>query len=110
GVQTCALPIFLALHGIKSGNIAQSAQMFLEIEQDYQITRDPVLISTEDNVVVLIKKNWDEYLQARYPQEEQQTEAQTQQTQSAQQAEQPKQRTRLVQRPTERQSLQQQQQ
>lgn len=62
--------VFLVLHGIKSGNIAQSAQMYLEIEQLYQITRDPVLISTEDYVVVLIKKNWDEYLRARYPQEE----------------------------------------
>lgn len=58
---------FLVLHGIKSGNIAQSAQMYLEIEKNYQITRDPVLISTEDYVVVLIKKNWDEYLKARYP-------------------------------------------
>lgn len=61
--------VFLVLHGIKSGNIAQSAQMYLEIEQEYQITRDPVLISTDDYVVVLIKKNWDEYLKARYPQE-----------------------------------------
>lgn len=70
--------VFLVLHGIKSGNLAQSAQMYLEIEQMYQITRDPVLISTEDYVVVLIKKNWDAYLRARYPQEEQeQPEEQT---------------------------------
>lgn len=112
--------VFLVLHGIKSGNIAQSAQMYLEIEQNYQITRDPVLISTEDYVVVLIKKNWDEYLQARYPQEEQPEEEQTEvQAQSIRQAETPlqeqqeeksQQQTQPVQRPTERQRLQQNQQ
>lgn len=60
--------MFLVLHGIKSGNLAQSAQMYLEIEKDYGITQAPVLISTDDYSVVLVKKNWEEYMQARFPQ------------------------------------------
>lgn len=55
--------IFFVLHGVKSGNIAKSAQMYLEIEKEYNVKQTPVLISTEDYAVVLIKKNWEEYVQ-----------------------------------------------
>lgn len=58
--------MFLVLHGIKSGNLAKSAQMYLEIEKDYGITQTPVLISSDDYSVVLIKKNWDAYMQTRF--------------------------------------------
>jgi len=58
--------MFLVIHGIKSGNIAKSAQVYLEIERDYQIKENPVLISSDDYGVVLIKKNWDEYMKSRY--------------------------------------------
>lgn len=54
--------IFFVLHGVKSGNIAKSAQMYLELESEYGIKLNPVLISTEDYAVVLIKKNWEEYI------------------------------------------------
>ena len=54
--------IFFVLHGVKSGNIAKSAQMYLELESEYNIKQSPVLISTDDYGVVLIKKNWDEYV------------------------------------------------
>lgn len=54
--------IFFVLHGVKSGNIAKSAQMYLELEADYSIKQNPVLISTDDYGVVLIKKNWEEYI------------------------------------------------
>lgn len=54
--------IFFVLHGVKSGNIAKSAQMYLELEGTYGIKQSPVLISTDDFGVVLIKKNWDEYV------------------------------------------------
>ncbi|UUV22504.1 type IX secretion system periplasmic lipoprotein PorW/SprE [Paenimyroides aestuarii] len=54
--------IFFVLHGVKSGNIAKSAQMYLELESDYGIKQNPVLISTDDYGVVLIKKNWEEYI------------------------------------------------
>ncbi len=54
--------IFFVLHGVKSGNIAKSAQMYLELESDYNIKQNPVLISTDDYGVVLIKKNWEEYV------------------------------------------------
>ena len=54
--------IFFVLHGVKSGNIAKSAQMYLELESDYNIKQSPVLISTDDYGVVLIKKNWEEYI------------------------------------------------
>lgn len=54
--------IFFVLHGVKSGNIAKSAQMYLELESDYNIKQNPVLISTDDYGVVLIKKNWEEYI------------------------------------------------
>lgn len=57
--------MFLVLHGVKSGNIAKSAQMYLEISKDYGIKKSPVLISSEDYAVVLIKKNWDEYLKTQ---------------------------------------------
>lgn len=53
--------IFFVLHGVKSGNIAKSAQMYLELDSDYGLTQTPVLISTDDYAVVLIKKNWEEY-------------------------------------------------
>ena len=53
--------IFFVLHGVKSGNLAKSAQMYLELEGNYGIKQTPVLISTDDYGVVLIKKNWDEY-------------------------------------------------
>lgn len=54
--------VFFVLHGVKSGNIAKSAQMYLELESDYNIKQNPVLISTDDYSVVLIKKNWEEYI------------------------------------------------
>lgn len=54
--------MFLVLHGVKSGNLARSAQMYLEISDEYGVKKDPVLISSDDYGVVLIKKNWDEYL------------------------------------------------
>ena len=54
--------IFFVLHGVKSGNIAQSAQMYLELESEYEIKQNPELISTDDYAVVLIKKNWEEYI------------------------------------------------
>jgi len=54
--------IFFVIHGVKSGNIAKSAQMYLELESEYGIKQTPVLISTDDYGVVLIKKNWDEYV------------------------------------------------
>ncbi|WLD23585.1 tetratricopeptide repeat protein [Flavobacterium dauae] len=54
--------IFFVLHGVKSGNIAKSAQMYLELESEYGIKLNPVLISTDDYGVVLIKKNWEEYI------------------------------------------------
>lgn len=54
--------IFFVIHGVKSGNIAKSAQMYLELESDYGIKLNPVLISTDDYGVVLIKKNWEEYI------------------------------------------------
>ncbi len=54
--------IFLVLHGVKSGNIAKSAQMYLELDKEYGIKQNPVLISTDDYGVILIKKNWDEYM------------------------------------------------
>ncbi|MBA5792019.1 tetratricopeptide repeat protein [Flavobacterium sp. xlx-214] len=54
--------IFFVLHGVKSGNIAKSAQMYLELDKEYGIKQSPVLISTDDYGVVLIKKNWDEYV------------------------------------------------
>lgn len=54
--------IFFVLHGVKSGNIAKSAQMYLELEGNYGIKQTPVLISTDDFGVVLIKKNWEEYI------------------------------------------------
>ncbi len=53
--------IFLVLHGVKSGNIAKSAQMYLELDSEYGLSQTPVLISTDDYAVVLIKKNWEEY-------------------------------------------------
>lgn len=53
--------IFFVLHGVRSGNIAKSAQMYLELESDYQVQQTPVLISTDDYAVVLIQKNWEEY-------------------------------------------------
>jgi len=53
--------IFFVLHGVKSGNIAKSAQMYLELDSDYGLAQTPVLISTDDYAVVLIKKNWEEY-------------------------------------------------
>ena len=59
--------MFFVLHGVKSGNIAKSAQMYLEISGDYGITKSPVLISSDDYGVVLIKKNWDEYLKTQQP-------------------------------------------
>ncbi|HUH25545.1 MAG TPA: hypothetical protein VLY87_02870 [Flavobacterium sp.] len=55
--------IFFVLHGVKSGNIAKSAQMYLEIEKEYKVKQAPVLISTDDYGVVLIKKNWQEYVE-----------------------------------------------
>lgn len=54
--------IFFVLHGVKSGNIAKSAQMYLELDKEYGIKQSPVLISTDDYGVVLIKKNWEEYV------------------------------------------------
>ena len=57
--------MFLVLHGVKSGNIAKSAQMYLEISSDYGITKSPVLISSEDYGVVLIKKNWEMFLKTQ---------------------------------------------
>jgi len=54
--------IFFVIHGVKSGNIAKSAQMYLELESEYNIKQNPVLISTDDYGVVLIKKNWEEYV------------------------------------------------
>ncbi len=71
--------MFLVLHGIKSGNLAKSAQMYLEIEKDYGITQSPVLISSDDYAVVLIKKNWPEYIKARYPQNTNNTSANAEQ-------------------------------
>lgn len=59
--------MFFVLHGVKSGNIAKSAQMYLEISNDYGIKKTPTLISSEDYGVVLIKKNWDEYLKTQLP-------------------------------------------
>lgn len=57
--------MFLVVHGIKSGNLAKSAQIYLEIDQQYGIKREPILISSNDYAVVLIKKNWKEYLDSR---------------------------------------------
>src|SRR5690606_7959023 len=54
--------IFFVIHGVKSGNIAKSAQMYLELEAEYGLKQNPVLISTDDYAVVLIKKNWEEYI------------------------------------------------
>lgn len=54
--------MFFVLHGVKSGNLAKSAQMYLEISGDYGIKNSPVLISSDDYGVVLIKKNWNDYL------------------------------------------------
>jgi len=59
--------MFFVLHGVKSGNLAKSAQMYLEISGDYGIKKTPTLISSEDYGVVLIKKNWDEYLKTQLP-------------------------------------------
>ena len=59
--------MFFVLHGVKSGNLAKSAQMYLEISDDYGIKKTPTLISSEDYGVVLIKKNWDEYLKTQLP-------------------------------------------
>lgn len=57
--------VFLVLHGIRSGNLAKSAQMYLEIDQEYGIKREPYLISSHDYGVVLIKKSWQQYLDSR---------------------------------------------
>lgn len=57
--------MFLVIHGIKSGNLAKSAQIYLEIDEQYGIKKEPILISSNDYAVVLIKKNWNEYLQSR---------------------------------------------
>lgn len=57
--------MFMVLHGIKSGDLARSAQIYLEIDQQYGIKREPYLISSNDYAVVLIKKNWKEYLESR---------------------------------------------
>lgn len=59
--------MFFVLHGVKSGNLAKSAQMYLEISDDYGIKKTPTLISSDDYGVVLIKKNWDEYLKTQLP-------------------------------------------
>ncbi|HLW61958.1 MAG TPA: hypothetical protein VKY33_01035, partial [Flavobacterium sp.] len=53
--------IFFVLHGVKSGNIAKSAQMYLELESEYELKQTPVLISTDDYAVVLIQKSWEAY-------------------------------------------------
>jgi len=53
--------IFFVLHGVKSGNIAKSAQMYLELESEYELKQTPVLISTDDYAVVLIQKSWEVY-------------------------------------------------
>ncbi len=57
--------MFLVIHGIKSGNLAKSAQVYLAIEKEYNIKRTPTLIGTDDYAIVLIKKNWDEYVERR---------------------------------------------
>ena len=57
--------MFIVIHGIKSGNLAKSAQVYLEIDQQYGIKREPYLISSNDYAVVLIRKNWQEYLDSR---------------------------------------------
>ena len=57
--------MFFVLHGVKSGNLAKSAQMYLEISEEYGIKNNPVLISSDDYGVVLIKKNWNEYLKTQ---------------------------------------------
>lgn len=62
--------MFLVLHGVKSGNIARSAQMYLEISDEYGVKNNPVLISSDDYGVVLIKKNWEEYLKTQTPTEQ----------------------------------------
>lgn len=54
--------VFLVIHGIRSGDLAKSAQIYLEIEKKYNIKKQPVLISTDDYIVVQIQKNWEEYL------------------------------------------------
>lgn len=62
--------VFYVLHGIKSGNLAHSGKIYLELEKNYQIKQMPTLISTDDYIVVLFKKNWEDYLKQRQEQEQ----------------------------------------
>lgn len=57
--------MFLVLHGIRSGNLAKSAQIYLQIEKEYNIEQQPHLVSSYDYALILIKKNWVEYLKKR---------------------------------------------
>ncbi|WP_372474220.1 tol-pal system YbgF family protein [Capnocytophaga sp. ARDL2] len=57
--------MFLVLHGIRSGNLAKSAQIYLQVEKEYGIKQQPHLVSSHDYALILIKKNWTEYLKKR---------------------------------------------
>ena len=53
---------FIVLHGLQSKESAQSVLFLLKDYKDYKINDEAYVISSDNYMVVQIKKNWDNYL------------------------------------------------
>ena len=57
---------FVVIHGINSKDLAEEITSILKDYKDYQIKDTPIIISSENYLVVQIKKNIDDYLAGKF--------------------------------------------